>query len=59
MKLKILSLFLVFIVILNLILFILKKIDPLVFWLIIIVSALIAYKLIPYIKNKEKEIKKI
>ena len=59
MKLKILSLFLVFIVILNLILFILKKINPLLFWLTIIISALIAYKFVPYIKNKEKEIKKI
>jgi len=30
-------------------------INPLVFWLIIIISALIAYKLIPHLKIKEKE----
>jgi len=55
MKLKILSLFLVVIVVMNLILFILRMINPLVFWLTIIISALIAYKLLPYLKIKEKE----
>jgi len=53
MKLKILSLLLVFVVVTNLILFILKLINPMMFWLVIIVTGLIAYKWIPYMKNKK------
>jgi len=55
MKLKILALFLTILVIINLILFILKIINPWLFWLILIIVGLIAYKLIPYLKIKEKE----
>lgn len=35
----------------NLILMILGKIKPIVFWIVIILSALVAYKGIPYVKN--------
>jgi hypothetical protein len=51
MKLKILSIFLIILLVLNLTMFILRKIDPTSFWITIVLIALIAYKGIPYLKK--------
>ncbi|MBW2979785.1 hypothetical protein KY360_00025 [Candidatus Woesearchaeota archaeon] len=48
---KIISIFLIFVVILNLTLFVLKQIKPGLFWAVIIIAALIAYKGIPKLKS--------
>ena len=53
MKLKIFAVFLVLILVLNLTLFILKKLSPYIFWLVIIVIAIIAYKAIPISRIKK------
>jgi hypothetical protein len=47
MKLKFLAIALILVLILNFILFALKAVNPLVFWLIILIIAFIAYKVIP------------
>ena len=52
--LKLFAIFLLVLVILNLILFALGRITPYLFWFIIIISALIAYYVIPRIRLKEK-----
>lgn len=54
MKIKILSVILIIIVIMTLTLFVLKKISTKLFWLIVIIVALIAYKGIPWLKKQQK-----
>jgi len=51
---KIAALILVFIAVTNLILYITGKLNEIVFWGIIIVTALIAYKILPRLKSKIK-----
>jgi len=51
MKTKIIAVFLIILLIINLILFAFKKISNFVFWLIIIICALFAYKGLPYIRK--------
>lgn len=55
MNIKILAIILIIIIIANMVLFAMKMINPAAFWSIIIIAAIIAYKLIPYLKNKEKK----
>ena len=52
MKLKILAIFLVFLVTSALLLFVFGRIDALLFWGIIIFCAIMAYKVIPYLRKK-------
>jgi hypothetical protein len=49
---KAISISLIILVILNLTLFVMKQINVSLFWTIIIVSALIAYKVIPKLNKK-------
>jgi hypothetical protein len=49
---KIVSISLIILVILNLTLFVMNKVNQTTFWTIIIVSALIAFKVIPGINKK-------
>lgn len=51
MYVKILAVGLIVVLILNIVLLLLEKISSLTFWIIIVVSALIAYKVIPRIKK--------
>ena len=51
MKLKIVSIVLIIILVINLTLFILRKINPTTFWITIVIIALIAHKGIPYLKK--------
>lgn len=46
------SMVLIVFVILNLVLFSLGKLDPLIFWIIIIIVGLFAYKVVPKFKEK-------
>lgn len=55
-NIKILAIILVILVTSSLVLFALKKISTLVFWGVIIFSAIIAYKVIPYLKEREIEL---
>jgi hypothetical protein len=55
MRVKILALFLIGVVALNLTLFILQITSSLVFWAILGVIAFVAYKALPYLKNKEEK----
>ncbi|MCK4521655.1 MAG: hypothetical protein KAU20_03705 [Nanoarchaeota archaeon] len=50
--LKFLSIFLIILAIANIILFAMRKITPLLFWFVIIFSAVMAYILIPYANRK-------
>jgi len=52
-KLKIISIFLIIVMIVNLILFALSKIPQLWFWGITIAIALFAYKGIPYLRKRQ------
>jgi hypothetical protein len=52
---KILALIMVFWLIVNLALFVLKKITPWMFWLVIIVFAVIAYKGMPFLRAVGKK----
>ena len=54
MKIKILSIFLIIAMVSSLVLFVLGKINPLVFWGIAIIIALIAYKGIPWLQKRVK-----
>ncbi len=48
---QILSIFFVIIVVLNLILMVLGKIDVMVFWIVLILIGLVAYKAIPKLRK--------
>ncbi|MBW2984258.1 hypothetical protein KY361_04035 [Candidatus Woesearchaeota archaeon] len=50
---KVLSILLIVVVVTNLTLFVMKKINQTLFWTIIIIAALIAYKGIPKLKSKK------
>ena len=52
MKLKLLAIFLTIVVILDLVLYVLNRINTLTFWIIMIFCAIMAYKVIPYLRNK-------
>jgi hypothetical protein len=54
MKTKGLSLFLIFIIIGNFILFIFGRIDTTLFWAVLILVAFLAYKVLPKINKKFK-----
>lgn len=49
--LKVSSIFLAFLVVLNLVLLVTKKITNGLFWIIIVISAIIAYKVVPMLKK--------
>jgi hypothetical protein len=51
MKLKIFAIILILILIVNLILFALKSVNPLIFWIILILTAIIAYKIMPKLRK--------
>ena len=50
---RIVSIAIIAVILLNLVLFAFRKITTLVFWLVIVVAALLAYKVIPWLKNKK------
>ncbi len=52
MKLKILAVALSILVILSLTLLMFKMISTMTFWMVIIVCAIMAYKVIPYLKKR-------
>lgn len=49
---KVVGIFFILLIILALILFITGRISALVFWVLVIISALVAYKILPWLKNK-------
>lgn len=53
MKLKIVAMALIVILILNLVLFALKTINPYIFWGLIIIIAIIAYKIMPKLRKEQ------
>jgi len=53
MKIKLLSIFLIILLVITLTLFVLKKISSMAFWIIVIVAGLIAYKGIPWMRNRK------
>lgn len=53
MPIQIFAIAIIVIIILNLVLFSFHKIGNDVFWVIIVICALIAYKGIPYLKNRK------
>ncbi len=54
MKTKGISWFLIFIIIGNFILFIFNIIETAIFWVILIIGAILAYKVLPELKKKFK-----
>jgi len=52
MSIKIISIILIILIITALTLFVLGKIKPVVFWIIVGFAALMAYKVIPYLRKK-------
>ena len=50
--LKLIAIFLLIIVVVNLVLFVMGQITPLIFWVVIIGIALIAYYVIPNLKER-------
>ena len=50
-SIKILAVVIAFLLVANIILFATKKINEIVFWIIIIISAVFAYWILPKIKN--------
>lgn len=48
---KSISIFLVIVVVLNMTLFVMKQISQTLFWTVIIIAGLIAYKVIPWLKE--------
>lgn len=54
MKTKIFALVLIFLLIFVLFLLASKKIDVFIFWIVVIAIAIIAYKIIPRLKQKKK-----
>jgi hypothetical protein len=52
-KTKIINIIFVVVLVANLVLFATKKIDPLIFWAIIILGAVFAYKVMPKLKAKK------
>jgi hypothetical protein len=52
MKIKVISIVLVVILVANLTLFVLKRVEQTTFWVITIVIGLIAYKVIPWLREK-------
>ena len=53
LAIKAVSIFLIAVVVLNLTLFVMKQIKATLFWAVIIIAALIAYKGIPKLKSKK------
>jgi hypothetical protein len=52
-KTKIISIVLIIIVLLNFILFIFNKTNPYIFWSIIVIAALFAYKILPCLRTSK------
>jgi len=52
MNLKLLSLALIGVLVLNLVLFVLGKLNEILFWVVIIATAIVAYKVLPKLKKK-------
>lgn len=52
MKTKMISIFLIVVLIANMVLFALGKVKGLYFWAIIVIIAIIAYKVIPMVKTR-------
>lgn len=52
MKVKIVSLVVLFVLIVNFLLFVFVKINYIIFWSVIIMCALFAYKVLPKIRGK-------
>ena len=53
MKIKLLSIFLIILLVTTLTLFVLKKIPAMAFWIVVIVVALMAYKGIPWLRERK------
>ena len=49
---KLIGIIFILLIIIDLILFILGKISTLVFWIIIIICAVVAYKVLPWLRTK-------
>jgi len=49
---KLLGIFFTFLIVLDLILFLWGKIPALIFWIIVIISAIMAYKVLPGLRKK-------
>lgn len=49
---KLVALFFVFLIILSLVLFVMGKISAMVFWIVVILCALVAYKGLPWLRVK-------
>lgn len=49
---KVAGIFFILLIILALILFIIGRINTYIFWVIVVISAIVAYKILPWLKNK-------
>ena len=49
---KLIAIFFILLIIVDLVLFLIGRIDPLTFWIVIILCALVAYKGLPMLKSK-------
>jgi len=55
MNLKLIAIILILVITLNLVFFVIGAINQLSFWVTVIIIAIIAYKVLPKIKKKEKK----
>jgi len=55
MNLKLIAIFLIIAIVLNLLLFVFGRIGQFGFWIVVIIIAVIAYKTLPKLKNKNKK----
>jgi len=49
---KLIGIFFILLIVIDLILFILGKVSAYVFWMVVIICAIVAYKGLPWLKNK-------
>jgi len=49
---KLIGIFFILLIILDLILFVMGKISAYIFWIIVIICGLVAYKVLPWLRNK-------
>jgi hypothetical protein len=43
----------ILLIVIDLVLFVMRKISTLVFWIVIIICAIVAYKVLPWLRNRK------
>lgn len=49
---KLIGIFFILLIIIDLILFVIGKISAYIFWMVVIICAIVAYKVLPWLKTK-------